>query len=304
LFLRLFALSWLICLAWPCLARASCDEDPVAVTVASEQDAATRDATVLLLGGGLGEGGWIVAIDGPRTIATHRPTGQRFARTLAAESTAYDRALAALELIEAARAACTDEPAPAVAERSATVPVPAPSGAGVSFAAYAGARFDADADGPWLLRPTLGVELGALRGQTPVFLSLALEAAALGAYVREHARQGLAVRYERHDASLAVGLGVPIDAVTLLIRASGGVSIRDVTALVDGAPGGHRLDVGPIVGLGVTFRLRLVGPLGLRLMGELVVAPTVSTYRAAGIALITEQNMRLATTIALDLEAF
>lgn len=295
--LRCLAILSLV-LSYALPAQAGCADDPVVLGIASDADAATREAAMTWLSGELGPGGWSVAIDGPRTIVTHGPTGQRFARSLPVESTAYDRALATIELLGAARAACTDVPAPATEE------VPAPATASVSFAAQAGVRFDADIGGPWLLRPTLGIELGLLRGAAPVFVSVALEGSALGVYQRDDARQGLGIRYERHDATLAAGIGLPIEALTVFVRATGGVSIRDVTATVDGAVGGHRSDVGAVLGLSLGCRLRLVGPLGLRLAVDLSVVPTVATYRADGIALVTEQSTRLSSALLLDLEAF
>jgi hypothetical protein len=293
-------LALALILSVPATARAGCADDPVQILEAAEADHATGEALRTLLGEPE-RPGWQLRLEGGRSEARHPRTGERYARTLPAESSPYERALAALELLGAARAACTDRSAVVTPPVPApSTPAPSPPPLSLTFAA--GARFDGEMGGPWLVRPTLAVELGFARDRMSPYPLIGLEAAAFGLYQRSAREQDLVIRYERHDAVLRVGVGIPVEGLTLFFAALGGVTVRDVTGLDEGAAAGHRLDVGAILGADAQLRLALFGPLGLRVGAALVVAPEVATYRAAERPVVTEDPLRFGGTVGLDLE--
>lgn len=289
----------------PATARASCHDDAVRIELGAG-DEATGAALRTLLGEPEASPGWLLTVAGPRSEVRHRATGERYARTLPPDSSAYERALAALELLGAARAACTDRGVTAEARLPSApeaAPVPSPPGpSACSMSVVAAARFDGEVDGPWMLRPSLALELGFARDGDAPHPFVGVEAAVLGLYERSARDQALAVRYERHDAALRLGVGLPIDRLTVLLAASIGVTLRDVTGIDEGAAVGHRLDVGAILGTDVQLRIALIGPLGLRVAGGLSFVPEVGTYRAAGAPVVTEQGVRMVATVGLDLE--
>lgn len=271
----------------------------VAIATENEEDAAMLSALEELLGSDLRSGAevWRLTLAGPRATVRHR-SGDQFGRTV--DGTAYARALAAAELLNAARAAVcgTDE-----ASMSASPPSVAVNSS-IALAVGVGARFDADLDGPWLVRPAGFVDLSLLR-DAPVFLSLTLEGSALGVYARgasQHGEASVLVRYERHDVALGAGIGVRLGSLTLGARFLVGVSIRDVTALSDDVTLAHRLDVGAAVGGALSLRVPLLGPLGLRLAADLMGVPEAFGYRARGEPVVVEAPVRIGTLIGLDLE--
>lgn len=282
------------------------DDAGVRVTGAADADRATADAVeTLLRPGNPPSPTWQLLIAGPRTVVRHVPSAEHFARTLAPESSTYDRALAAVELLNAARAAaCIDRASDAATDDEGPTPPiePAPHDeVWTSLGVIAGVRFDADPDGPWMIRPSLALDVGVLRGG-PAHLVFGLQASGFGVFSREADQPGRELRYERHDVALTLGGALVLGALTLSARVSGGVTIRDVTVLDGSSALGHRLDVGPTVGAVVALRIPLLGPLGFHLSGELLGLPSPITYRIAGERVLSEGDVRLAGTVGLDLE--
>lgn len=290
-------LAWLLALAsFAPPARASCHDDPVLVAEASEADAATGAAVRTLLGEPEGSPGWRLSLEGGRAEIHHARLGERYARSLPLDSSAYDRALAAIELLVAARAACTDRAMVPEAE-----PAPVATASPISLGIALLGRFDGEVDGPWLVRPSLAVELGFARSGADPSPFVGLEVAALGVFGRA-ASQDRAVRYERHDLVLRAGVQIPVDRLTLFLSGSAGVTLRDVSGTDDGVPAAHRLDVGAVLGAEAQLRVTLVGPLGLRLAGGLSFLPEAITYRGSGAPVITEQFVRVWAALGLDVE--
>lgn len=271
----------------------------VEIVTESERDAATLSALEELLASDVRSGAavWRLTLAGPRATVRHRG-GDQFGRTL--DGTAYARALAAAELLNAARAAVCGT------EEASTSPSPPPVGAppSISLAVGVGGRFDADIDGPWLVRPTAFLDLSLLR-DAAVFLSLTLEGSALGTHTRGASQRGEAsvlVRYERHDVALGAGIGLRLGSLTLAARFLVGVSVRDVTALSDDVTLAHRLDVGATLGGALSVRVPLLGPIGLRLAADLMGVPEGFGYRARGEPVVVEAPVRIGTLVGLDLE--
>jgi hypothetical protein len=286
-------------------AQDTCHDDAsVRVTAVGTADQATAHAvSTLLAPGNPATPSWELVIAGPRTVVRHVRSAEHFARTLAPESTAYDRALASIELLNAARAAaCGNDVAVDAAPAPEPEPVPSPPvRSETSLGVMAGVRFDADPDGPWMIRPTVQLDVGLLRGGA-VHLVVGVQASGFGVFAREAEQADLEVRYERHDVALELGGALALDALTLSARVSVGVTVRDVSVLDGDTARAHRVDAAATLGAVIALRVPLVGPLGLRLSGELVGVPSPITYRVAGDRVITEGDLRLAGSVGLDLE--
>lgn len=262
--------------------------------VAAEEDRETLTALQALLPPSEDTApAWVLTITGPRTVLQHRD-GDRFARSLEASSTPYARASAAAELLTAARAAICPTGPPEALEAASS------SSRSTVLAVGLGARIDADVDGPWLLRPTAFTELQIPIGGDFVLL-IGLEAHVLGFHERSTPPPELTVRYLRHDAAASLGVGFRLGPLLLTARLLGGLSIRDVTASDETGALTNRLDAGPSVGGALGLRVPLVGPLGLRLIADLVGVPQTFTYRTLGTALVREQPIRIGGEVAVDL---